>query len=84
METTTASLHDSQIDLSKPDEVIHKDKRYFGSRSAILKVLQIKDLKPSPRGHNATMKKAVRRQPLTIKVTLNCSSSNPTPTKHTP
>jgi IS5 family transposase len=33
LETTTASVHDSQIDLSKPGEVAYRDKGYFGSAS---------------------------------------------------
>ncbi len=31
IETTTASLHDSQVDLSTKDEVILRDRRYFGA-----------------------------------------------------
>ena len=30
MQTTTASLHDSRIDLSKPGEMVYRDKGYFG------------------------------------------------------
>ena len=51
-ETTTASVHDSQIDLSSPGEVVYRDKAYFGVKS---------------RGYDATMKRAVRNHPLTIK-----------------
>lgn len=52
LETTTASVHDSQVDLSKPGEVAYKDKGYFGMKS---------------RGYDATMKRAVRCHPLTIR-----------------
>jgi len=30
LETTTASLHDSQVDLSEEGEVVYRDKGYFG------------------------------------------------------
>lgn len=50
-ETTTASLHDSQVDLSEENEVIYRDKGYFG---AIAK------------GFAATMQRAVRGRPLGI------------------
>jgi IS5 family transposase len=52
VKTTTASVHDSQIDLSKPGEVVYRDKGYFG---AICK------------GYNATMKRSVRDHPIGIK-----------------
>ena len=42
MEATTASLHDSRIDLSKPDEVVYRDRGYSGTET---------------KGYNATMKK---------------------------
>ncbi|MFW5935669.1 MAG: IS5 family transposase [Candidatus Hadarchaeota archaeon] len=51
IEITTASLHDSQVDLAEPGEVVYKDKGYFGAPS---------------RGIDATMKRAVRNHPLTI------------------
>jgi IS5 family transposase len=52
IETTTASLHDSQIDLSKEGEVVYRDKGYFGAQ---------------PEGYDATMKRATRGHPLGIK-----------------
>jgi transposase, IS5 family len=52
LETTTASLHDSQIDLSEPGEVVYRDRGYFGAPC---------------QGHNATMKRATRGHPLDIK-----------------
>jgi IS5 family transposase len=52
MEATTASVHDSQVDLSNLGEVVYKDKGYFGVES---------------RGYDATMKRAVRGKPLTIR-----------------
>ena len=52
IETTTASVHDSQIDLTKPGEVAYKDKGYFGVAS---------------KGFSATMRRAVRGHPLNIR-----------------
>ncbi len=51
LETTTASVHDSQIDLTRPGEVAYRDKGYFGVK---------------PRGYDATMKRASRGHPLSI------------------
>jgi len=51
--TTTASLHDSRIDLSKPGETVYMDKGYFG-------------VKPAASMDN-TMHRAVRSHPLSIK-----------------
>jgi len=51
LETTTASVHDSQIDLSRPGEPVYRDKGYFGVK---------------PRGYDATMKRASRGHPLSI------------------
>jgi IS5 family transposase len=33
IETTTASVHDSQVDLSVKDEIVLRDRGYFGSRA---------------------------------------------------
>jgi len=52
IETTTASIHDSQVDLSNPGEVVYRDKGYFGVE---------------PMGYDATMKRAVRGKLLTIR-----------------
>jgi len=52
LETSTASLHDSQVDLSGPGEVVYRDKGYFGAE---------------PRGIDATMKRATRGHPLGIR-----------------
>jgi IS5 family transposase len=54
-ETTTASLHDSQVDLSEENEVVYRDKGYFGAVA---------------NGFAATMKRAVRGHPLGIKDVL--------------
>jgi len=53
IETTSAAVHDSQVDLSMPDETVYRDKGYFGvkPRAAI----------------NKTMNRAVRGRPLSIK-----------------
>ncbi len=52
LETTTASLHDSHIDLSKPGEVVYRDRGYFGAETL---------------GYSATMKKGARNHPIDIR-----------------
>lgn len=53
IETTIASVHDSQVDLSMPGETVYRDKGYFGVK---------------PRASiDKTMKRAGRGCPLTIK-----------------
>jgi IS5 family transposase len=49
---TTASVHDSQVDLSEENEVVYRDRGYSGANS---------------KGYNATMKRAVRGHTLGIK-----------------
>ena len=49
IETTTASVHDSQIDLSRDGETIYRDKGYFGAPA---------------RGKSVTMWRATRGHPL--------------------
>lgn len=49
LETTSASVHDSQIDLSQQGEVVYRDRGYFGA---------------SCKGYNATMNRATRGHPL--------------------
>ena len=52
LETTTASVHDSRVDLSRKGEVVYKDKAYFG--------VEI-------RGFSAAMRRGVRGHPLGIR-----------------
>ena len=52
LETTTASVHDSQIDLSQPGEVNYRDRGYSGAKS---------------RGYDAAMKKGARGHPIDIR-----------------
>jgi len=52
-DTTTASTHDSQIDLSEKGETVYRDKGYFGTIPFA--------------SMDKTMKKSVRGKPLTIK-----------------
>lgn len=52
IETTTASVHDSQIDLSNPGEVNYRDRGYQGAPS---------------KGYNATMKRGARDHPIGIR-----------------
>jgi IS5 family transposase len=49
VETSSASVHDSRVDLSLPGEVVYRDKGYFGV---------------IPRGFDATMRRGVRGHPL--------------------
>ena len=51
LETTTASVHDSQVDLSEPGEVSYRDRGYSGAKS---------------RGYDAAMKKGARGHPIGI------------------
>jgi IS5 family transposase len=52
LETTSASGYDSRVDLSRPGEVVYRDKGYFGVK---------------PKGHDATMRRGVRGHPLGIR-----------------
>ena len=52
IETTTASLHDDQVDLSRKGEVVYRDRGYFGT---------------NPNGFDATMQRSVRNHPIGIK-----------------
>jgi len=52
VEVTTASVHDSQVDLSEPGEVNYRDRGYSGA---------------SCKGYDAAMKKAARGHPLGIR-----------------
>jgi IS5 family transposase len=49
VETSSASVHDSRVDLSELGEVVYRDKGYFGV---------------TPRGFDATMRRGVRGHPL--------------------
>ena len=51
LETTTASVHDSRVDLSEPGEVVIRDKGHQGVE---------------PRGWDATMRRGARDHPLCI------------------
>jgi len=52
LQTTTASVHDSQIDLSEKGEVVYRDQGYFGAE---------------PKGFDATMQRGVRGHPIGIR-----------------
>ena len=52
LETTTASVHDSRVDLTRPGEVAYLDKAYFG--------VEIQ-------GYSAAMRRGVRGHPLGIR-----------------
>ena len=52
LEVTAANVHDSRVDLSRPGEVVYRDRGYFGVE---------------PRGYDATMKRASRGHPLGIR-----------------
>jgi IS5 family transposase len=55
LETTTASVHDSQVDLSNEGEVVYQDRGYQGVE---------------PRAYSATMRRGARDHPLGIADTL--------------
>ncbi len=50
--TTTASVHDSYVDLTEENEVVYRDRGYFGAKTKV---------------YNATMKRAVKRHTLGIR-----------------
>jgi len=50
--TTTASVHDSQVDLSQEGEVVYRDRGYQGAKC---------------KGFNATMKRGARDHPISIR-----------------
>lgn len=52
IEVTTASVHDSQVDLAKKGEVRYADRGFFGAETI---------------GYDAAMKKAARGHPLSYK-----------------
>jgi len=52
LEATTASVHDSRVDLSREGELVYRDKGYFGVK---------------PRDFDATMRRGVRDRPLGIR-----------------
>jgi IS5 family transposase len=52
IDVTTASTHDSQIDLSEDGEVVYRDRGYFGAET---------------KGFNATMQRGVRGHPIGIR-----------------
>jgi IS5 family transposase len=52
VDATSASVHDSRVDLSEPGEVVYRDKGYFGVE---------------PRGWDATMRRGVRGHPLGLR-----------------
>lgn len=51
LETTTASVHDSQVDLSREREVVYRDRGYQGAEA---------------KGYAATMRRGARDHPLNI------------------
>lgn len=55
IETSPASLHDSQVDLTKPGEVTYRNRGYFGGKC---------------KGYNATMNRSTRGHPLNIREKL--------------
>ena len=52
IETTPSSVHDSQVDLSLPGEVVYRDRGYSGAAA---------------QGYNASMKKGARDHPIGIR-----------------
>jgi len=66
IKTTTASVHDSQVDLSMEGEVAYRYKGYFGV---------------NPRGYDATMQRGVRGHPIGIRDVLRNKRINHTRAK---
>ncbi|RZB29497.1 MAG: transposase [Candidatus Argoarchaeum ethanivorans] len=66
IKTTTASVHDNQVDLSMKGEVVYRDKGYFGAH---------------PNGYNATMQRGVRGHPIGIRDVLRNKRINHTRAK---
>ena len=52
IETTTANVHDSQVDLSEKGEVVYRDRGYQGAKC---------------KGYSATMKRGARGHPIGIR-----------------
>lgn len=59
MAVTTARVHDAQIDLAKNDEIMYRDKGYFGSKT---KAKGDATMKRSVRGHKITSKDKLRNK----------------------
>ncbi len=51
--TSTASLHDSQVDLSEPGETVYRDRGYFG---ATIRGSMDKTMKKATRNHSLSTK----------------------------
>ncbi len=60
-ETTTASFHDSKVDLSEGNEVVYRDRGYFGAKS---------------KGYDKTMKRAANEHPLGMSCILRNKGSS--------
>lgn len=59
IETTTASLHDSRIDLSRKGETVYRDKGYFGVKP---KASMDKTMHRATRGHPLSIKESRRNK----------------------
>ncbi len=59
METTTASLHDSQVDLSRKGETVYRDKGYFG---VMHQASMDKTMHRNTRGHPLSIKEERRNR----------------------
>jgi len=62
LDTTTASTHDSQIDLSQKGETVYRDKGYFGVKSS---ASMDKTMHRSTRGHPLSIKEKRRNKAIT-------------------
>jgi transposase, IS5 family len=59
LETTTASLHDSQVDLSRKGETVYRDKGYFGVKP---QASMDKTMHRGVRGHQLSLKEKRRNR----------------------
>jgi len=58
VEITPANVHNSQIDLSEPGEVVYRDRRYFGAPCKCYNATMDRNV----RGHKITIKQKLRNQ----------------------
>ena len=63
IETTTASVHDTQVDLSKPGEVVYRDRGYFGALTEAYDAT----MKRSVRGHSIGIRDKLRNKRISRK-----------------
>ncbi|WP_373840349.1 hypothetical protein [Methanospirillum sp.] len=75
--TTTASLHDSKIDLTKPGQTVYRDKGYFGVKP---EASMDKTIHRVTRNHPLSCKKTPKqsnfKSSFSCRITLCCYETN--------